>query len=100
MKYYKIKSKKENLVIKAKKEWGNQYLFIGFLIVDELITKKELEKFLKIDKYTYFSFECDEIKKSKYIYTFNELINECFEIVNINKNKTAFFFGARKEVIQ
>ncbi len=99
MLYYKTKTKKENIIIKGKKEIFNTYEFIDFFISNELVTKKELEKRLNIHKNNIFSFECDELKKNKYYCNFDELIQVCFDEVNINKNKTGFVFGARKELI-
>lgn len=94
--YYQVKTKKENIRIKAKEKWYNDFIFLNyFFVANELVTKKELEKILQKEKYNVFSFECEEIEKKQYSYTFDELINMCFNIVNINKNKTGYFFGAR-----
>ena len=70
------------LYYRVKKEYDQKYInpYIhdcNILIADELITKSELQKLVKRGLIHYKNYE------------------KFFDIVNINKNKTYFFFGAR-----
>ena len=96
--YYKVKSKKENISVKGKENIFQAYQYLDFFIAGELLTKKEIEKMLKCKKNNVFSFESNEIEKNKYVYNLDELIETCFDKVNINKNKTVYVFGSRKEI--
>lgn len=98
MEYLKTKSKKENIRLYGKDNIFKYFnLLDDFLVANELVTKKELDKMLKSSKYSIFNFECDEIVKNKLYYTKNELIEALFDKVEINKNRTYIAFGARFE---
>ena len=98
MEYLKIKSKKENIKLYGKDNIFTYFnLLDNFLIANELVTRKELDKMLKSSKYTIFNFECDELVKNKLYYTKDELIEALFDKVEIKKNNTYIAFGARFE---
>lgn len=72
MKYYKVKPEYDNKTI-FKCARGGGLKIDGFLIGNELLTETEYKKRLN-RAYGYIN---------------------CFDVVNINKNKTYWFFGAR-----
>lgn len=71
MLYYKVKKEYDNKPV-------NPYIKDdNFLVAGELITGAELKKLIKNGLIHYINYE------------------KFFDVVNINKNKTYFFFGAR-----
>ena len=71
MLYYKVKPESDQFVIDKKH---------NFLIANELYTVREFEKI----RYNYMKRGRGSAK-----------LKECFTIIDIPKNKTYFFFGAR-----
>ena len=116
MKYLKIKSKYEFLAKMAHEQYLNINVygvfsygeFLSFFIPGAIITTKEFEKMtekhpkFKIDitNFEYiqkkYNFS-DNIYKIDVLLTAEELKNELFDVVEIPKNKTHWFFGFRFE---
>jgi len=72
MVFYQVNEKYDNFIL-----WGSRDGFLmqfGFLIAEELYTKKELLKMKK-----------NNIK----------FPDDCFKKIEVSKNKTYWFFGAR-----
>lgn len=74
MKYYKVKKEYDNWSI-YKYNKNNKLVYSGFLVGNELKTPAEYKKLIETIK------------------NFN--VSKAFDIVEVNKNKTFWFFGAR-----
>lgn len=116
MKYLKIKSKYEFLAKMARDQYMNINIYgvfsygeyIRFFVPEAIITIKEFEKMTKkhpkfkinITNFEYmqktFCFS-ENIYKIRTLLTADELMNELFDVVEIPKNKTYWFFGFRFE---
>jgi hypothetical protein len=80
MKYYKVKETSDQCQVINKSTKNGCYKIQGYLFANELITEKELKRKFNL---------CEQFTPN--------FIKNNFDIVNISKNDTYFFFGARKQ---
>lgn len=80
MNYYKVKPECDQTRVINKSKTNGCYKIYGYIFANELLTERELKREFNLSE----EFTPNFIKKH-------------FDIVNIPKNNTYFFFGVRKE---